>query len=60
MTELILERNERLRLRADAQALLPKRVAWYARKMGVSPAAVTITGSLTAEQREALDKIVTW
>ena len=35
------------RLRADAQALLPKRVAWYARKMGVSPAAVTITGAKT-------------
>ena len=35
------------RLRADARALLPKRVAWYARKMGVSPAAVTITGAKT-------------
>lgn len=35
------------RLRADAQALLPQRVAWYARKMGLTPAAVTITGAKT-------------
>ena len=35
------------KMRANAKALLPLRIAYFARQMGVSPARVTVTGART-------------